>query len=77
MFAQFLKQMKTLAGGRLMTRTDISSPGISSFVQFKNLEVTGNTFELLSSVDQTRTDRTGRLMDGRTQLEKEFHEVNE
>ena len=49
----------------------------SSFLHFKNLEVTGNTFELLPSVDRTRTSRTGRLMQERTQLKKESHDVNE
>ena len=45
----------------------------SSFLHFKNLEVTGNTFELLSSVDQ-KTSRTGGLMQERTQLKKESHD---
>ena len=50
----------------LMTRNE-NSP----FLHFKNLdlEVTGNTFELLSSVDR-KTSRTGRLMQERTQLKK-------
>ena len=45
----------------------------SSFLHFKNLEVTGNTFELLSSVDR-KTSRTGGLMQERTQLKKESHD---
>ena len=48
----------------------------SSFLHFKNLEVTGNTFELLSSVHR-KTGRTGGLMQERTQLKKESHDVNE
>ena len=48
----------------------------SSFLHFKNLEVTGNTFELLSSVDR-KTSRTGGLMQEWTQLKKESHDVNE
>ena len=58
-----------------MTRSESSS-----FLHFKNLEVNGNTFGLLSSqlssVDQ-KTSRTGRLMEERSQLEKESHDVNE
>ena len=58
-----------------MTRSESSS-----FLHFKNLEVNGNTFGLLSSqlssVDQ-KTSRTGRLMEERSQLEKESNDVNE
>ena len=58
-----------------MTRSESSS-----FLHFKNLEVNGNTFGLLSSqllsVDQ-KTSRTGRLMEERSQLEEESHDVNE
>ena len=58
-----------------MTRSESSS-----FLHFKNLEVNGNRLGLLSSqlssVDQ-KTSRTGRLMEERSQLEKESHDVNE
>ena len=64
--------MKTFVMGPLMTRSE-SSP----FLHFKNLEVNGNTFGFpssqLSSVNQ-KTRRTGRLMEERTQLEKESHD---
>ena len=62
---------ENICDGPLMTRNESSS-----FLHFKNLEVTGNTFELLSSVDQ-KTSRTGGLMQERTQLKKESHDVNE
>ena len=66
---------KNICDGPLMTRSESSS-----FLHFKNLEVNGNTFGLLSSqllsVDQ-KTSRTGRLMEERSQLEEESHDVNE
>ena len=59
---------ENICDGPLMTRSESSS-----FLHFKNLEVNGNTFGLLSSqlssVDQ-KTSRTGRLMEERSQLEK-------
>ena len=59
---------ENICDGPLMTRSESSS-----FLHFKNLEVNGNTFGLLSSqlssVDQ-KTSRTDRLMEERSQLEK-------